>query len=118
DAFPDYYSEYFKKYEATVTPFRGVRCVGPVAYTGQADVRSDIDNLKDALAGVSVAEAFMPATSPWVFSENSYYPTTADYIDAVGTALREEYQAILEAGFVLQVDDPGLIELLNEDPST
>src|SRR5207237_496577 len=118
EMFPDYYREYFKKYSAAVAPMRTMVCRGPVKYQGQAAVQRDIANLEAALADVQVEEAFMPATSPRGFGGNEYYPTEDDFICAVADALREEYQAIVEAGLILQVDDPWLIEIMSDDPAT
>jgi 5-methyltetrahydropteroyltriglutamate--homocysteine methyltransferase len=117
-AFPGYYQEYFKKYESAVSPLTQVVCTGPITYTGQAAIQTDIANLKAALEGVDAEEAFMPATSPWGFGHNAYYATEEEYVQAVGSALREEYRAIVDAGFILQIDDPWLVELLSEDSAT
>lgn len=116
DAFPQYYGEYLGKYTKTVAPMVTVACTGPVSYTGHAQLRTDIDNLTAALAGVDVVEAFMPSTSPRGFGRNEYYPTDREYYEAVAGALREEYLTIIDAGLLLQVDDPWLIEILS-DPS-
>ena len=89
----------------------------PGLYTGQDELRTDIENLHKALAGGSgVTEAFMPSTSPWGFGRNEYYGSEREYYEAVAEALREEYLAIVDAGFLLQIDDPWLIEIL-ADPS-
>src|SRR5262249_55033399 len=117
-AFPEYYADYFQKYSAAVAPIQPLVCTAPIKYVGQAAVQTDIDNLKAALAEVQVADAFMPATIPFAFAVNSFYASEADYVEAIGEAMREEYQAILDAGLVLQIDDPGLIEILNENPET
>ena len=117
DAFPEYYEAYLGKYTKTVAPMQTVACVGPVRYTGHDELATDLANLHKALAGVSGAvEAFMPSTSPRGFGRNEYYATDREYYEAVGEALREEYLAIVDADFVLQVDDPWLIEILS-DPS-
>src|SRR5436190_742759 len=78
---------------------------------GSEQVQTDIANLKAALAGAQVAEAFMTAASPgvvWQFLENDYYPTHEAYVYAVADAMKEEYNAIYQAGFVLQLDCPEL----------
>jgi len=118
DMFPDYYREYFKKYEAAVAPLGRSVCTGPVAYTGQEAVRRDIENLEAALAGAAYEEAFMPATAPGGFGRNEYYASEGEYVEALGEALREEYLAIVAAGLVLQIDDPFLIALLNGNQLT
>jgi 5-methyltetrahydropteroyltriglutamate--homocysteine methyltransferase len=87
-------------------------CTGPVTYKGQAALQTDLGNLKSALAGVNVAEVFVPAISPASFEDwnkNEYYKTDEDYVVALGEAMRTEYQAIIDAGFLLQIDDPRLV---------
>ena len=84
-------------------------CTGPVSYKGHAALRVDIDNLKSALAGQPHVEAFMPAVSPsnlanW--NRNEHYGNDEEYLIALADALREEYRAIIDAGLVLQIDDP------------
>ncbi len=118
DAFPEYYEGYLGKYSSTVTPMRVMACVGPVRYTGHEAVRADIENLRAALAGVDVTEAFLPSTSPRGFGRNEYYPSEREYLTAVAEALREEWLAIIDAGFLLQIDDPWLIEILSDPAST
>jgi 5-methyltetrahydropteroyltriglutamate--homocysteine methyltransferase len=86
-------------------------CTSPIAYKGQQALARDIDNLKAALAQTSYAEAFMPAVSPvqlagW--NKNEYYRTDEEFRVAIADALREEYRAIIDAGIVLQIDDPQL----------
>jgi 5-methyltetrahydropteroyltriglutamate--homocysteine methyltransferase len=87
-------------------------CTGPITYKGHAQLKRDIDNLKAALKGVSVEEVFMPAISPsniedW--QKNAHYKSQEDYVFAIAEAMREEYQAIVDAGFLVQVDDPRLV---------
>jgi 5-methyltetrahydropteroyltriglutamate--homocysteine methyltransferase len=118
DAFPEYYADYLGKYKDQVSPMTTMVCTGPISYTGHAQLQTDIDNLRAALVGHDVIEAFLPSTSPSGFGRNEYYPTHSDYLAAVAEALREEYLAIVEAGFLLQVDDPWLIEYLSENPET
>src|SRR5713101_3464819 len=87
-------------------------CTGPVAYRGTAQLQRDIDNLEAALDGVKPEEVFMPAISPSSAADwqrNAYYKTDEEYLFAVADALREEYEAIVQAGFLLQVDDPELV---------
>jgi 5-methyltetrahydropteroyltriglutamate--homocysteine methyltransferase len=89
-------------------------CTGPVSYQGQEAIRKDIDNLKAAVRGLKVEEAFMPAVAPSGVGNNEYYSSEEEYLQAVGDALRTEYQAIVGAGFILQVDDPWLTELYGD----
>src|SRR5260370_15050820 len=84
-------------------------CTGPVSYKGLAALQRDIATLKEALAGKRYEEAFMPAVSPanlanW--NRNEHYPSEEEYLYALADALREEYRAIIDAGLILQVDDP------------
>jgi 5-methyltetrahydropteroyltriglutamate--homocysteine methyltransferase len=86
-------------------------CTGPIKYVGQAALASDIDNLKRALQGLSPAGVFMPSVSPSScagFMENRYYKNAEEHVLAVAEALREEYEAIVAAGFQVQIDDPRL----------
>ncbi|HET6191816.1 MAG TPA: cobalamin-independent methionine synthase II family protein [Trebonia sp.] len=90
---------------------RFTTCDGPVAYTGQQAVQADIDNLRAATGAVPSAGAFMSAASPGViavFSPNRYYASQEEYLGALSEAMREEYEAIHQAGFVLQLDCPDL----------
>jgi 5-methyltetrahydropteroyltriglutamate--homocysteine methyltransferase len=92
-------------------PFKRASCIGPIAVTDRAPLSKDIDNFRAALAGARVVEGFMNAASPGViaaFQPNEYYPTHAAYIEALADAMKEEYEAIVDAGFVLQVDCPDL----------
>jgi 5-methyltetrahydropteroyltriglutamate--homocysteine methyltransferase len=118
DAFPEYYAGYFEKYAHAAAPMLRLVCTGPVRYTGHEAVRRDIENLRAALADIHYEEAFLPATSPSGFGRNEFYASEAEYAQAVAEALREEYLAIVEAGLLLQVDDPWLIELLADTPGT
>ena len=88
-------------------------CTGPVKYTGQALIQRDIANFKAALDGVAVEEAFMPAVSPATMQilANEHYSNSRDYVWALAEAIREEYRAIVDAGFLLQIDDPALVDL-------
>ena len=114
DDFPDYYADYFKKYSATIAPLRRIVCKGPITYVGQELLLTDIDNLKAAVAQHDVADVFMPSTGPSGFGRNEYYATHEEYLNEVAEAMREEYLAIVDAGIVLQVDDPFLIDLLSD----
>jgi 5-methyltetrahydropteroyltriglutamate--homocysteine methyltransferase len=87
-------------------------CTGPITYKGQAQLKRDLGNLKAALQGVAVEEVFMPAISPsniedW--QKNAYYKSQEDYIFAIADAMREEYKTIVDAGLLLQIDDPRLV---------
>ena len=86
-------------------------CVGPVSYRGLDAVRADIANLKAALDGADVEDAFMTAASPGViavFLQNQHYPSHEEYIFALADAMKVEYDEIHQAGLVLQLDCPDL----------
>jgi 5-methyltetrahydropteroyltriglutamate--homocysteine methyltransferase len=115
-AFPEYYEQYFSRrmMGGSIAPRTPLVCIGPVSYRGQEAIKKDIENLKAALRGLTTEEAFMPAVAPSGVGNNEYYATDEEYLDAVGEALRTEYQAIVDAGFILQVDDPWLTELYGD----
>ncbi|MGE5270527.1 MAG: cobalamin-independent methionine synthase II family protein [Thiohalocapsa sp.] len=86
-------------------------CVGPIELRDRAAVQQDIANLKAALAQVNAVEGFMTAASPGlvpVFQNNRYYPSHEAYVEAVAAAMQDEYEAIVGAGLVLQLDCPDL----------
>ncbi len=85
-----------------------VACIGPVRYIGQAIVQRDIDNFKAALADVDVEEAFMPVVAPSSVlpdRKDEHYRNEEEWLQAVTDAMRTEYRMIVDAGFVLQIDD-------------
>jgi 5-methyltetrahydropteroyltriglutamate--homocysteine methyltransferase len=87
---------------------RMVACVGPVKYIGQEIVRRDIANFKAALKGLRVEEAFMPVVAPSSVlpdRKDEYYKGEEDWLEAVTAAMRTEYRMIVDAGFILQIDD-------------
>jgi 5-methyltetrahydropteroyltriglutamate--homocysteine methyltransferase len=84
---------------------------GPISYIGAEEVQRDIELAKNALNGVPVEEAFMCVLAPgwlehWMYNE--YYKTDEEYLFAIADAMKDEYRAIVDAGFLLQLDDPGL----------
>jgi len=115
-AFPEYYEKYFAEHMCGVGPNLQVVCTGPITYKGQEAVRTDIENLKAALKGLAPEEVFMPAIAPGFWS-NQYYRTDEEFQYALAEALRAEYLAIVDAGFILQIDDPSLTRLYRTDPS-
>jgi 5-methyltetrahydropteroyltriglutamate--homocysteine methyltransferase len=111
-AFPEYYQWAGQMPGAAgkAPPTQWV-CTGPVSYRGHDALQRDIGNLKGALAEIACEEAFMPAISPTNLANwnaNEYYKTDEEFRVALADALHEEYQAIVDAGLVLQVDDPQL----------
>jgi 5-methyltetrahydropteroyltriglutamate--homocysteine methyltransferase len=84
-------------------------CTGPIRYIGQQELQTDIDNLKAAIKDFKVGEIFMTAISPSnleLYYENQYYASNEDYLSALADAMHVEYKAIVDAGFLLQIDDP------------
>lgn len=107
--FPDYYRPQLANVHSRHTHYL---CTAPVSYRGGAALKSDLDNLKAALTTVKATEAFVPSTSvssieDW--NRNGYYKSDEDYLFALAEAMGEEYRAIVDAGFLLQVDDPHLV---------
>jgi len=96
--------------------------VGPIAYVGQSALSADIANFKAALVKVKAEEGFMTAVAPGSFArrQNQHYKSDEEFLHALAEALRHEYKAILDAGLVLQLDDPGLPDswdMANPEPS-
>ena len=114
DLFPDYYKGYLEKYSHTVAPLRRIKCTGPISYVGHEALQTDIANLKAAVAnhGDAITEVFMPASTPGAYGANEHYDDHDEYLEAIANAMREEYLGIIDAGFILQIDDPGLIDTL------
>jgi 5-methyltetrahydropteroyltriglutamate--homocysteine methyltransferase len=86
-------------------------CVGPLSYRDRRAVRTDIANLKAALEGAGVEDAFMSSASPGVISlflQNQHYPSHEEYLAALADAMKTEYDEIHRAGLVLQLDCPDL----------
>jgi 5-methyltetrahydropteroyltriglutamate--homocysteine methyltransferase len=91
--------------------FKRQSCVGPIKFVGQADLDKDISHLQTAASQHGAQEAFMNAASPGVvsaFQPNRFYPTHAAYVEAIAEAMQPEYEAIVNAGLVLQLDCPDL----------
>jgi 5-methyltetrahydropteroyltriglutamate--homocysteine methyltransferase len=86
-------------------------CRGPIAYEHREPLQADLARLSAAIEEQPVAGAFMNAPSPGIialFQPNEYYPTLDEYLDAIGEAMKTEYEAIVAAGFTLQIDAPDL----------
>jgi 5-methyltetrahydropteroyltriglutamate--homocysteine methyltransferase len=84
-------------------------CAAQIRYVGHDELRTDLANLKRSLAGKKHDEAFVTAISPSnleLYYENRHYKSDEEYLEALGEAMRVEYLAIVEAGFLLQIDDP------------
>jgi 5-methyltetrahydropteroyltriglutamate--homocysteine methyltransferase len=106
-SFPEFYAE-----THAASRQRHMVCTGPITYKGGKQLQRDIDNLKAALDGVRPTDVFMPAISPsniedW--QKNAYYKTQEEFLFAIADAMHQEYKAIVDAGFLVQIDDPRLV---------
>src|SRR5207244_10825669 len=87
-------------------------CTGPITYRGQAAVQTDIANFKAALGPHRFEEAFIPAVAPGTIElqrANHFYKTQEEFLYAIADAMKTEYRMIVDAGFVLQIDDPRMV---------
>jgi len=106
------FAEFYKEF-SWVTPAERVVVTGPLTFIGAREVQRDIDAFKNALknAGKNPADAFMCVLAPaWLehFFHNEHYPNDEAYLFALADAMRHEYKAVIDAGLVLQIDDPAL----------
>jgi len=91
--------------------FRRLCCVGPISVKDRSQLDAELGNFRAAMDAAGVAEGFLNSASPGViasFQPNRYYPTHEAYIEALAEVMREEYEAIVNAGFLLQIDCPDL----------
>ena len=120
-AFADFYADY------DVAPASGGRfrvvVAAPIKQVGHKLIARDVNNLRAAVTNAGVEEAFVPSVAPGTVEGqrgNEFYATTEDYLYAIADAMREEYKAIVDAGFILQIDDPRMVatyDLMNPAPS-
>jgi len=106
EKFAEFYAELDAR-EGVATTMDSV-CVGPISYTGQAQLQRDIDNFTVALKSTKVVEAFMPVAAPASVipdRKNEYYKSEDDILEAIANAMRTEYRMIVDAGFLVQLDD-------------
>jgi len=111
-AFPDYYESALAQQVSARRRRALTVCTGPIKYKGREPLMADLAMLKSTLAKASAAEAFVPAIAPSnieATTPNEYYPTQEAYVFAIAEAMRDEYRAIVDAGFLLQIDDPFLV---------
>jgi len=117
-AFPEYYEQYFKQamMGGAIVSLAPVVCVGPVKYRGEKLVQIDIDNVKAAAAAAGVANehVFLPATAPSGVGLNEYYRSDEEYFHALAVEMSKEYRAIVDAGILVQIDDPFLPDIFYE----
>jgi 5-methyltetrahydropteroyltriglutamate--homocysteine methyltransferase len=107
------FAEFYKDLQFLATPTERVVCSSAVTYIGQQEIQSDIQLFKSALAEANVRaeDAFMCVLAPgWLehFFYNEHYATDEEYLFALADAIKQEYKAIVDAGFILQIDDPAL----------
>jgi 5-methyltetrahydropteroyltriglutamate--homocysteine methyltransferase len=107
------FAEFYKELPFIQAPSERVVCSGPITYIGQDEVRNDLETFRAALAesGAKVEETFLCVLAPgWLehFFLNEYYSNDDDYLFALAAAMKHEYQAVVDAGFILQIDDPAL----------
>lgn len=115
DAFPEFYAA---GHSGTQPP--GSICTGPLTYTGQALLQIDIDNARKALAGRNAEDLFFPCASVGTVEGaviNRHYKSEDEYLEAIAELMRIEYEAIVDAGFSIQLDDPRLAMQWMLDPS-
>ncbi|MGH3199895.1 MAG: cobalamin-independent methionine synthase II family protein [Streptosporangiaceae bacterium] len=109
--FPGYLEMMFSQLGDVGSALAPPACVGDIKVKDPGQVRTDIENLQAATAGAQVEDVFMSAASPGVialFFANHHYPSREAYVGAIAEAMRQEYEAIVQAGLVLQVDCPDL----------
>jgi 5-methyltetrahydropteroyltriglutamate--homocysteine methyltransferase len=97
-------------------------CVGPLTYTGHTALQSDIASMKAALEAAGAEEGFLTSIAPGSASRiaNRHYKTEEEFLFACADAMREEYRAIVDAGLILQLDDPSIAEnwdMVNPEPT-
>jgi len=113
--FPEFYAELDSAEGAPSTAAAAgaplAVCVGPIRYTGQAEIERDIANFKAALKAAGAKEGFLPVAAPASVipdRKNEYYKSDEEMQVAYADAMREEYEAITKAGFLLQLDCPDM----------
>ena len=107
------FADFYRDLQFMPAPSERAICSGPISYVGREEVKRDLEFFKSALAqaGVRPAETFMCVLAPgWLehFFYNEYYKDDEDYLFALADAIKHEYRAVVDAGFILQVDDPAL----------
>ena len=111
-AFPEFYEAHRKSREGLIAKPVKLVCTAPVKYCGDEILQRDIRNVKAAAADSGATEVFMTAVSPSDVEgqqANEFYDSDEAYLYAIADAMHEEYKAIIEAGLVLQIDDPRLL---------
>ena len=117
EAFPEFYREYFNRAHlgSAIVRSEPMFCVGEIRYVGHEALQVDLNNLMAAVEKSGCKEAFMPCAAVTGVGFNDYYDSEEAYAYAVADALAVEYRAIVEAGLLLQVDDPFLPNIYMDD---
>src|SRR5438093_11382203 len=89
-------------------------CTGPIRYCGQDALKNDIENLKAAAVGIPHHVIFMPSPAPSGVASQEHYRNEEEFFHALGAALRAEYKAIIDVGFLLQLDEPVRTDIFAE----
>jgi 5-methyltetrahydropteroyltriglutamate--homocysteine methyltransferase len=116
-AFKDYYD--WAPGRESVGDLSAGTCTGPITYTGLAVLKNDLANIERALAGRSYADAFVPCIAPSYVAAtraNQNYKTYEEYEQALADAMAVEFKAIIDAGFIVQLDDPRIISYYTSTP--
>jgi 5-methyltetrahydropteroyltriglutamate--homocysteine methyltransferase len=119
-SFPEFYEKAAESGTGPYNRAQHLECVGPITYKGEQLLKNDIELFKTAMQGVMALEGFMPAIAPSnveAWQTNKYYQTAEAYLYAIAEAMRVEYLMIVDAGLILQIDDPRLVTHLNRQPS-
>jgi 5-methyltetrahydropteroyltriglutamate--homocysteine methyltransferase len=98
---------------------RWIACTGPISYIGHAEVQADIAMLRAAMQSVTAEAGFITALSPSnleAYYRNDHYATSEEYLFALADAMHHEYKAIVDAGFLLQIDDPQMVTYYDRTP--
>jgi 5-methyltetrahydropteroyltriglutamate--homocysteine methyltransferase len=115
DDFPEFFAHLWQWNRAggdNPAPQQVLACTGPVGWADFTEVERDIANLQAATANVPAVEVFMTSISPATYAPpNLHYSSEEAYLDALADAMRREYRAIVDAGFILQIDAPDLTTL-------
>jgi 5-methyltetrahydropteroyltriglutamate--homocysteine methyltransferase len=109
--YPEFAPRVFRDSEEAMKHVRMRACNGPINVKDHDQVKRDVANLKAATQATSAEDMFLSSASPGVialFFPNQYYPSREAYLSAIASAMQEEYEAIAQAGIVLQVDCPDL----------
>lgn len=108
-AFPGYYESLRRTSDPSAVTIPRLACTGPINYTGTQLLQLDLENLRSAVQKAGADEVFVTSTSPSNIEDtqpNLHYPSQEEYLFAIASAMRHEYLAIIDSGFLLQIDDP------------